>query len=1526
MKRSLRYIILFCCTLFTILLISLFGQVNEYATAQNSASKATKNANAVSAIAYSNDGGSFASGTEDGRVIIYDAATGKEKLTVPATSAAAPVTEVAFSPDGVLNTAGRDSVVRRWDGTGKQIETLRGPEHPIRTLAVSPNGQFIAGAGEDPKIFVWDGKTNRLIKILKGAGSFINSLVFSPDSKLLASANDKGAIELWDIEKGQEIKTLFGHSDRINKIVFSSNGKTLASASDDGTARVWDVGDAKNSKQLKVLRGANQALKTVAFSKDGNTLIAGGNEKKVSLWDVPTGSLNTSLLGHNASIKELSVSPDGLSVVSADENGEIKVWDTKTRVLKRTVQVIKKLGTISPIDIDLKKSLKNQTSSAAKASFSPSEQTLIAAVPPPPGGPILVVTKADNPFSNYYTEILRNEGLNDFNVIDISSVSATTLANYDVVVLGETALTSGQVTTFSDWVNGGGNLIAMRPDKKLASLLGLTDAGTTLSDTYLRIDTSTDAGNGLVDQTIQFHGTADRYTLSGASSIANLYSNATTATSNPAVTVRSVGSNGGQAAAFTYDLARSVIYTRQGNPAWQAQERDGFAPIRSGDLYYGNASGDPKPDWVDLNKVAIPQADEQQRLLANLIIKMNFDKKPLPRFWYFPHGKKAVVLMSGDDHANGGTAPRFDQFKALSPAGCSVADWECVRGTSYIYPNSPLTSAQAAAYTADGFEVSLHVSTGCGDFTPATLNTFYTQQLSQFTSKYASIPAPTTERHHCLVWSDWFTTPEVELNNGIRLDTTYYYWPPSWVQNRPGFFTGSGMAMRLANQNGAMIDVYHSATQLTDESGQTYPFSINTLLDRAIGQEGYYGIFNVNAHTDLPDSDVSDAVVASAKTRGIPIIAANQLLKWLDGRNSSSFSSLAWNNNNKTLSFTVTKGTNTNGLQAMLPNRFGNLSLSSITRNGSTITYTTQGIKGIEYALFSGNSGSYVATYTQDTTSPTVSSTFPTNGATAVNTNTVTSITATFSEAINPATINTSNFELRNQSNELVAATVTYNETNRTATLTPSSSLSTSTTYNATVIGGATGVKDLAGNALAGNVTWSFTTANTPPAQSIWNSSATPNNPSNSDTSAVELGVKFRSDVNGSITGVRFYKGSGNTGTHIGNLWSISGQQLATATFANETASGWQQVNFSTPVPITAGTVYVASYHTNVGRYASDNNYFATSGVDNPPLRALSDSESGGNGVYKYGASGFPNNSYKASNYWVDVVFTTNTSTGPDTTPPTVSSNSPASGTTGVNIGTSVTATFSEAIDSATINNNTFELRGSGNTLVLANVTYDANNRTATLTPNSPLATSATYTATIKGGSTDPRVKDQAGNALAANYTWSFTTTSNTPSPISIWNSSATPTNPSDPDTNAVELGVKFRANVNGSITGIRFYKGSSNTGLHVGNLWTSSGTLLRSANFTNETASGWQQVNFSTPVPITANTVYVASYHTSVGRYAADPGYFATAGVSNSPLYALRNGESGSNGVYKYGASSNFPNDSYQSSNYWVDVVFTQN
>ncbi|MGH2944313.1 MAG: fibronectin type III domain-containing protein, partial [Solirubrobacteraceae bacterium] len=414
-----------------------------------------------------------------------------------------------------------------------------------------------------------------------------------------------------------------------------------------------------------------------------------------------------------------------------------------------------------------------------------------------------------------------------------------------------------------------------------------------------------------------------------------------------------------------------------GNPAWAGQERDGITPIRSDDMFFGAG----QPDWVDLSKVAIPQADEQQRLLANLIGMVAADRKPLPRFWYLPRDEKAAVVMTGDDHGNGGsaTAARFDSFAAASPAGCNVAAWDCIRGTSYVFPGT-ITAAQANTYNAAGFEIGLHVTTGCSDYTESSLRTFFSNQLAQFRSLYPSLPAIVTNRTHCIPWSDWASHPVVELANGIRLDTNYYYFAPaSWnVGSRPGFFTGSGFPMRFAQQDGAMIDVYQATTQMTDESGQAYPFTIDALLNAATGATGYYGVFTANMHTDGGNTNSAAsaaAIVNSAKARGVPVVSAKQMLTWLDGRNNSSFGSIAWAGN--ALSFTVDAAAGSSGLRGMVPATGRGAALTTLTRNGSSVPTTRQTIKGVEYALFDATSGSYVATYgapTGDTTAPVISS------------------------------------------------------------------------------------------------------------------------------------------------------------------------------------------------------------------------------------------------------------------------------------------------------------------------------------------------------------------------------------------------------------------------------------------------------------------------------------------------------------------------------------------------------------------------
>jgi hypothetical protein len=290
----------------------------------------------------------------------------------------------------------------------------------------------------------------------------------------------------------------------------------------------------------------------------------------------------------------------------------------------------------------------------------------------------------------------------------------------------------------------------------------------------------------------------------------------------------------------------------------------------------------------------------------------------------------------------------------------------------------------------------------------------------------------------------------------------------------------------------------------------------------------------------------------------------------------------------------------------------------------------------------------------------------------------------------------------------LIAATVTYNATTRVATLTPSAALAGSTTYTATVKGGATDprVKDLAGNALAANQTWSFTTV------------------------AVDITPP-------TVTAIS--PASGATG--------VSATANVTATFSE--AMDATTISTSTFELRDAANALVSS----VVSYSATNRIATLNPTPTLGSGATYTATVKG-GTTDPRAKDVAGNPLAANVTWSFTIVV-------DTTAPTVTAISPASGATGVSRNTTVRATFSEAMDPATINTTTIELRNPSNVLmpvVPATVTYDATNNRATLSPSSSLAASTIYTVTVKGGTTEPRVKDVAGNALTANTTWSFTT------------------------------------------------------------------------------------------------------------------------------------------------------------------------
>jgi hypothetical protein len=504
---------------------------------------------------------------------------------------------------------------------------------------------------------------------------------------------------------------------------------------------------------------------------------------------------------------------------------------------------------------------------------------------------------------------------------------------------------------------------------------------------------------------------------------------------------------------------------------------------------------------------------------------------------------------------------------------------------------------------------------------------------------------------------------------------------------------------------------------------------------------------------------------------------------------------------------------------------------------------------------------------------------------------------------------------------------------------------------------------------------------------------AVPGTVDSGDAGSVELGVKFRSDVAGTVNGIRFYKAAANVGTHVGSLWSETGTPLAEATFSGESASGWQQVKFATPVAVVPGVTYVAGYLAPGGHY-SINGPTLDAAVNNAPLHAEGSAGIEGNGVYAYGAASiFPSNSYNASNYWVDVLFT------PE--PPPVAPGAPSAVTASAGLGSAtvswaapasgsaptsyVVTAYSGGVARATktvtgappATSTTLSGLTAGTpytfTVKAANAagTGPESAASAAVTPSGAVAPGAPSAVTgaarnagalvswtapasdgggaITGYTVTPYLGTQALTAtkttgtvtqatvasLANGSSYTFKVTAANAigaGPVSAASAATVPrvtlfeqgvpATPNVADAGSVVLGMKFSSTTAGHVKGVRFYKSSANTGSHVVALWTSTGTLLAQATVTGESASGWQEMSFATPVAIAANTTYVAGYLAPKGHYSATNQGFAAA-VKSTPLTAPASGTT-LNGLYAYSGSLVFPTSSYNATNYWVDVMFT--
>ena len=306
-------------------------QVNSNQFIENLLQTLKGHSNWVWSVAYSPDGQTLASGSDDTTIKLWNVKTGNLLQTL--TGHSELVTSVAYSPDGQTVASGSlDKTIKLWNvNTGNLLQTLEGYSEWFTSVAYSPDGQTLASGSNNntiKTIKLWNVKTGNLLQTLKDYSEGVTSLAYSPDGQTLASGSGYNTIKLWNVKTGNLLQTLEGHSNSVLSVAYSPDGQTVASGSKDSTIKLWNV---KTGKLLQTFTGHSDFVTSVAYSPDGQTVASGSRDSTIKLWNVKTGNLLQTFTGHSSLVFSVAYSPDGQTLASgsASSDNTIKIWRLK---------------------------------------------------------------------------------------------------------------------------------------------------------------------------------------------------------------------------------------------------------------------------------------------------------------------------------------------------------------------------------------------------------------------------------------------------------------------------------------------------------------------------------------------------------------------------------------------------------------------------------------------------------------------------------------------------------------------------------------------------------------------------------------------------------------------------------------------------------------------------------------------------------------------------------------------------------------------------------------------------------------------------------------------------------------------------------------------------------------------------------------------------------------------------------------------------------------------------------------------